>query len=85
MEMITYYALLLDGDTRENPSGMARRGTDADGGLSDEVLTADLTWSQTPLIAGWMRGDTTFDFIEISEADATQITQRLRQRWAGQP
>jgi len=83
MQTVTYYAMLLEGDTRDDPSGMARRGTDADGGLSDEVLTADLTWSQTPLIAGWKRGDTTFDFVEISEDDATQIMKRLRERWAG--
>lgn len=81
METVTYYAMLLEGDAHDNPSGIARRGRHSDGGLTDEVLTSDLTWSQTPLIAGWKRGDTTFDFVEISKDDATDVMDRLKERW----
>ncbi len=40
-----------------------------------------MTWSHTPLIAGWERGDTTIDFVEVSEAEAERVIERLRERW----
>lgn len=81
MERVTYYAMLLEGDTRLEPSGIARRATSRDNALRDEVLTREGAWSPTPLIAGWQRGDSTFDFVEVSEAEAERVIERLRERW----
>lgn len=81
MEKVTYYAMLLDGDTRSNPAGVSRR-REWDGGLLDEALQRDLSWTRTPLIVSWKRGDTTFDFIEISEDEANQIIDTFREQWS---
>jgi L-ribulose-5-phosphate 3-epimerase UlaE len=81
VEKITYYAMLLEGDTRRNPSGVSRR-RECDDGLLDEAFQRNLSWAPTPLIASWKRGDTTFDFIEISEDEANQIIDAFREQWS---
>jgi hypothetical protein len=81
METVIYYAMLLEGDTRWEPSGIARRATSPGNGLRDEVLTREGAWSPTPLLVGWQRGDSTFDFVEITAAEAARVIERLRERW----
>ncbi len=46
---------------------------------TDEAFSADLTWVFSPLLAGAERGDTMFDFVPISEAEAERIVTRIRQ------
>jgi len=50
-----------------------------DAGITDEAFSADLTWEFSPLLAGAERGDTMFDFVPISEAEAERIVARIRE------
>ena len=62
-EAVTYYAVILNGSAE--PDGLARRlGTD-DGGIQDEMLRRDFSWSPDSLIAEWKRGDSTEELVEI--------------------
>jgi hypothetical protein len=79
-EKVTYYAMYLGGHTDGEPTGIARR-READDAQVDEGLRPDMAWSQTPLIAGWQRGDTTVELVEISEADVAELVKQLRRRW----
>ncbi|HWG61844.1 MAG TPA: hypothetical protein VG253_09040 [Streptosporangiaceae bacterium] len=81
-DRLTYYALLLDDDSKADPSGLARRGTSRDGQVRDEALQRDLSWALTPLIAGSDRGDMTFELVEVSEEEAERIIARFREKWA---
>jgi hypothetical protein len=81
IENTTYYALLLDGDSLDSPSGIARRRLDEDGELSDESFKRDGSWGSTPLIAGAERGDMTFNLVEVSEEEAERIIEGFRARW----
>jgi len=77
-EKITYYAIIDEFSSRENPGGVLRRVRN-DEGITDEAFSADLTWVFSPLLAGAERGDTMFDFVPISEAEAERIVTRIRQ------
>lgn len=79
-ERITYYAMYLGGRTDEEPTGLVRR-REQEGALADEGLRRDLTWSPTPLIAGWQRGDMTVELVEISADQAAPLIERFRERW----
>ena len=83
-EKTTYYALLLDGDTQESPSGLARRRTTDTGEFGDESFKKDGSWEYTSVIAGAKRGDMTFELVEISEEEANRIVERFRERWGAQ-
>lgn len=82
IEKTIYYALLLEGDSRSHPSGLARRQTDTGGGFRDEAFKKGGSWSYTPVIASAERGDMTFDLVQISEEEADRIVQRFRDKWA---
>jgi hypothetical protein len=77
-EKITYYAIIDEFSSRENPGGVLRRVRN-DEGISDEAFSADLTWEFSPLLAGAERGDTMFDFVPISEEEAERIVARIRE------
>lgn len=79
-EKIIYYAMYLGGRTDQEPTGLVRR-RELDSGQADEGLRSDMTWSHTPLIASWQRGDTTVELVEVSEGEAGRIIERLRERW----
>jgi hypothetical protein len=79
-EKITYYAMYLGGCTDQEPTGLVRR-REQDGAQADEGIRRDMTWSHTPLIAGWERGDTTIELVEINADDAERVIERLRERW----
>jgi hypothetical protein len=72
--------MLLDGDTEESPSGVARRRLFDDDGICDEAFSKDLVWRHTPLIAGWERGDMTLELVEIGEAAAGRIIDNIKAR-----
>jgi hypothetical protein len=82
-DKVTYYAVLDDLSSREQPAGVFRRTYTEDGGRSDEVFTQDLVWEfSTELIAA-ERGDLQYEFIEITETEANEIVDRIRKRVTG--
>ena len=77
-ENVTYYAIIDEFSSRENPGGVLRRIRN-DEGITDEAFSVDLKWDFSPLLAGAERGDTMFDFVPISEAEANRIVARIRE------
>ena len=78
-ETTTYYAIVNDFSSRENPFGVIRR-VKHDGGQRDEIFSRDLAWKHTSLLYSAERGDLTNDMVPISEEEADQIVARIRQR-----
>ena len=78
-ETTTYYAIVNDFSSREDPFGVIRR-VRYDGGQRDEVFSRDLTWKHTSLLYSAERGDLTNDMIPISDEEADRIVARIRQR-----
>jgi hypothetical protein len=76
-DKITYYALIDDFSSRTQPGGVLRR-VERDHGKVDEVFSRDLTWDASPLLRAAEHGDTMFDFTEITEAEASEIVDRIR-------
>jgi hypothetical protein len=83
-EKITYYAIIDEFSGRAKPGGVLRR-TEKDQGLVDEVFTADGGWEFSPLLYASERGDTMFDFAEISEEEAERIVARIRAAAGDEP
>jgi hypothetical protein len=77
-ETTTYYAIVNDFSSREQPFGVIRR-VKQDGGQRDEIFSRDSTWKHTALLYSAERGDLTNDMIPISEEEADQIVARIRQ------
>jgi len=80
-EEITYYALVDDYSSREQPGGVVRR-TRHDEGHRDEAFSRDLTWKRTSLLHSAERGDTMNDFYPITEDEAMRIVDRIRRQSA---
>jgi hypothetical protein len=81
-ENIVYYAILRDGDTPDQPSGLARRTSTPHGRL-DETLRRDLTWKHDSAIYEWEHGEEMgSDLVEISEAEASELIERFRETWS---
>ncbi|MGH3281909.1 MAG: hypothetical protein ACRDNW_22625 [Trebonia sp.] len=78
-ETITYYAIVNDFSSRQEPFGVIRR-VKRDNGQRDETFSRDLTWKHTSLLYSAERGDLTNDMIPISEEEADQIVERIRRR-----
>jgi hypothetical protein len=76
-DKITYYAMIDEDTSREKPRTVLRR-VKTDEGQIDELFSRDLTWERSPLLHAANRGDTMFDFTEISKEEAEQITGRIR-------
>jgi hypothetical protein len=77
-EMTTYYAIVNDFSSRDDPFGVIRR-VKHDSGQRDEIFSRDLTWKNTSLLYSAERGDLTNDMILISEEEADRIVARIRQ------
>ena len=77
-DKVTYYAVLDDLSSREQPAGVFRRTYTEDGGRSDEVFTRDLDWEFSPELISAERGDLQYEFIEITETEANEIVERIR-------
>jgi len=73
----TYYAILDEDSSLDRPVGVFRR-VKSDGGQIDEVFSRNLKWEFSPLLYSAERGDTMFDFAEISEGEADEIVARIR-------
>ena len=78
---VKYYAIVGSGRTAQNPSGIARRTTSADGPI-DEALRRDLTWQRDSAIIEWEHGDVGADLVEITEAEAQALIERYQEKWS---
>ncbi|MET8052884.1 hypothetical protein ABZU75_35335 [Streptosporangium sp. NPDC005286] len=78
-EQVTYYGLLLSGDTREHPGGLARRRVLPDGQIVEETFRKDLRWHKDDVVWEWQRGETTEQLIEITQAEAERVMERFRE------
>ena len=73
----TYYAIVDDFSTLDEPGGILRRITDEDGDY-DEEFGADLEWTRSWSLYSWERGNMDADFFVINESEANQIAERIR-------
>jgi hypothetical protein len=77
-DKITYYAIVDDLSSREQPAGVLRRVYFEAGGRRDEAFSQDLIWERTAMLVSSERGDLQNEFIEITEEEANQIVARIR-------
>lgn len=80
-EKITYYAIVDEFSSIEQPAGVLRRVKD-DEGTTDEVFSGELKWTFSPLMYEAEHGDLENEFVPISEDEATRITDRIKERAA---
>jgi hypothetical protein len=80
-DKITYYAVVGNGQTTEDPRGLVRRLNFGDGGFTDEGLRKDFSWKFAPAIAEWEHGDFAYDLVEVSHAQAMKIIEYFRGKW----
>jgi hypothetical protein len=73
---VTYYAIVDDHTSRDEPAGVLRRF--GDGERRDESFGYDLEWKFSSLLHEAERGDTEYNLIPITEAEASQIVARIR-------
>jgi hypothetical protein len=78
---ITYYAIINEFSSREQPGGVLRR-IRRNGGRRDEAFTRDLVWKSSDSLHSAERGDTMNDFVEITEEEARRIVDRIRREAA---
>jgi len=85
-DKITYFAVVADDRTTDNPYGLVRR-LEHDDGPADEGLRKDFSWAPTPAIVEWERGDLGPELVEVSHEQASKIVEYFRQKWGphGQP
>ena len=79
---ITYYAIIDDFSSREQPAGVLRRIED-DEGRDDQAFGRDLKWGHSPLLYSYERGNLDNKLYEISEDEANQIVERIRRTVTG--
>jgi hypothetical protein len=76
-ENVTYYAIVDDYTSRDEPAGILRR---FDGGdRRDESFGRDLKWQFSSLLHSAERGDTQYELVPISEDEADRIVARIRE------
>ena len=79
-ENVTYYAIIRNGRSIENASGLARRTLTPEGRL-DEALRRSLAWERDSAIYEWEYGDVGAELVEISETEAAELIERFQVRW----
>ncbi len=82
-KMITYFAMVDDLSSRDEPAGVLRRIED-DQGQQDEAFTRNLKWEYSWSLYSYERGNRDAYFYEISEDEANQIVERIRRTVAGE-
>jgi hypothetical protein len=83
-EEVIYYAIVQDGRSVADPSGLARR-TFTPSGRLDEALRRNLTWGRDSAIYEWERGEELgTDLVEIGAAEAEALIERFRVKWGEQ-
>jgi hypothetical protein len=80
---VTYYAIVDDYSSRDDPAGVLRR-TETDKEQNDEQFGRDLEWTYSSLLYSYERGNMDNKFYEISEDEANQIIARIRSTVTGQ-
>jgi len=78
-EEITYYAMIDELTSRDNPRTVLRRVRN-DEGTIDEIFSRNLRWEFSPLMYSAERGDLANEFIPIREAEAARIVDRIKER-----
>ena len=82
-DKITYYAVVGENRTIENPSGLVRR-RHAAGGPVDESLARNMSWTFTDAIYQLERGENLGpELVEISGDEARVLIERFRERGEG--
>ena len=76
-EKTTYFAILGEDGSLDQPIGVFRR-LEGDRGQIDEAFSRNLKWEFSPLLYSAERGDTTYDFAEITEQEADRIVDAIR-------
>ena len=76
-ERITYYAMIDEFTSQENPRTVLRRVRN-DEGTVDEIFSRNLRWEFSPLMYSAERGDLANEFLPISVAEAERIVARIR-------
>jgi hypothetical protein len=82
-DRVTYYAVVNDLSSRDQPAGVFRRIYTEAGGRRDEAFTRNLVWERSASLLSAERGDLQNDFIEITENEANQLVDRIRARVTG--
>jgi hypothetical protein len=82
-DKVTYYAVVNEWSSRDQPAGLFRRTYYETGGRHDEAFTTDLVWERSASLVSAERGDLLNEFIEITEDEANQLMEQLRARWTG--
>jgi hypothetical protein len=77
-EKVTYYAIIDDYSSGDEPAGVLRRFDEGD--RRDESFGRDLQWQFSSLLHAAERGDTQYELIPISESEADRIVARIRQQ-----
>jgi hypothetical protein len=77
-EKITYYAIIDEFSTIEQPAGVLRRVKNNDG-TTDQVFSGELQWTFSPLMYEAEHGDLENDFVPVSKAEAERIVARIRE------
>jgi hypothetical protein len=77
-EKITYFAMIDEFTSRDNPRTVLRRVRN-DEGTVDEIFSRNLSWEFSPLMYSAERGDLANDFVPIGEAEAERIVARIRE------
>ncbi|HVT69042.1 MAG TPA: hypothetical protein VHF26_14925 [Trebonia sp.] len=80
-EEITYYAMIDELTSRDNPRTVLRRVRN-DEGTIDEIFSRHLRWEFSPLMYSAERGDLANEFVPVSEAEAMRIVQRIGEQAA---
>ena len=73
----TYYAILDEDSSLDRPIGVFRR-VRSDNGQIDEAFSRNHRWEFSPLLYSAERGDTMFEFVEITADEANEIVARIR-------
>ena len=76
-KIVTYYAIVDEFSSREEPAGVLRR-VKHDEGQHDEAFGRDLQWGHTSLLYSFERGNADNTLVEISEDEANRIVERIR-------
>ena len=74
---VAYYAITDVHTSRERPRTVLRR-VETGEGRTDELFSRNLIWELSPLLYSAERGDTMFDFTQITKEEADQIMDRIR-------
>jgi hypothetical protein len=80
---ITYYAMVDDFSTRQEPAGVLRRVLDEEG-RDDQAFTTNLKWEHSGSLYSYERGNADVEFYEITEGEADRIVERIRRSVTGE-